>query len=177
MGRVDPPSQVASELLDCLVGLLDDEGRPVCRAVLASGGSVPWDVCGESSDGSEGQAWVAVGQVTPVEQFPAGSPPHRCPPPEYATVLTVAVLRCAATVDDQGRPPSPERMAADASKVAADRAAMRDAVVCCLAGGLEPGEWQMGSWTPLGPQGGCVGGQQQVTVATRACRCVEVGDG
>ena len=173
MSPPDPAGRLAHDLLDCLDARLALHDVPVCRSFLYSGASVSWDVCGRASDGSEGQAWVAVQSVTPTDAFPSPAPPHRCPPAEYAAEMIVGLLRCAATVDDQGRPPDPAALTDEFDRVGRDRAILREAILCCLADDLEPGEWQLGSWTPLGPQGGCVGGQQVVTVRAPACRCSE----
>ena len=177
---VDPLAPIVEELLACLVVRLDDLDAPVCRAFWHPGANAPWDACGDADDGAEGQAWVAVGRVYPSDNFPAETvDAHRCFPRGFAADVTVGILRCAATVDDHGSAPSAAQVTADAVKVSRDRAIALDAIVCCLIGDdADPGEYRMGGWTPLGPDGGCVGGTWTVTVAVPACRCMEIeGEG
>lgn len=160
-------------LLTAVVDWLDTIGAPVCRSFVAPGASAPWDTCCECDVG-EGQAWVLASRVFPVDPFPNQDvSAQRCKPREYAANVTAGVLRCAHTVDDQGVPPDPEVVTADAVKVGRDRTAVLDAIVCHVAGD-EPGTFQVGDWTPLGPQGGCVGGQWTMTVAVSACRCPDL---
>lgn len=174
---VDPVAPIVEELLACLVVRLDEVGAPVCRAFWHPGANAPWDACGESGDGAEGQAWVAVSRIYPSDNFPAEMvDAHRCFPRGYAAEVTVGILRCAATIDDQGHAPSAEAVTLDAIKTSRDRAIALDAIVCCFIGDdAEPGEYRMGAWTPLGPDGGCVGGTWTVTVAVDSCRCIDLG--
>lgn len=176
---VDTLAPIVEQMLDCLVVRLDDVGAPVCRAFWHPGATAPWDSCGQSAGGAEGQAWVAVPRVWPSDDFPAEMVgPHRCAPRGFAAEMTVGILRCAATVDSSGAPPTSEAVTADALKTSRDRAVALDAIVCCLMGDdADPGTYRLGGWTPLGPDGGCVGGTWSVTVAVPACRCLTIGDG
>lgn len=164
----------AESLLSCVDEALRDYDAPTCRSFLAPGGPPAWDVCCDCGTG-DGQLWVQVAEAFPTDDFPspvAGA--NRCPPSGFGARLVVGILRCAAVVDDQGRAPSSERLTADALKVQRDRAIVYEALRCCYLVDADPGTYQIGSWTPLGPQGGCVGGAVNVTVAAPACRCPEV---
>lgn len=163
----------AARLLTCLEERLEFYA-PTCRTFVAPGGPPAWDACGLVEDGSEGQAWVQLAQVFPSDSFPTQQTgPMRCPPSGYAAQLAVGVLRCAAIVDSEGRPPSSAALNADARKVARDRALVNEAIRCCYLEDADPGTYTLGAWTPLGPQGGCVGGSTQLTIALAACRCPE----
>ena len=172
----DPLPAIVEELLGCLEDRLTEIGAPPCRAVWHPGSSVPWDACGTTTAGAEGQAWVAVPRVFPSDNFPAETTDaHRCFPRGYAAEITVGVLRCAATLDEHGRPPPPEDVLADARKQSRDRQASLETIVCCLMGeDADPGIYRLGGWTPLGPDGGCVGGAWTVTVAVDSCRCPDL---
>jgi hypothetical protein len=169
----DPLAPVVEALLACLVVRLEQAGAPVCRAFWHPGATAPWDACGESGDGAEGQAWIAVPRVFPSDNFPTETAnAHRCIPMGYGVELVVGVLRCASTVDSSGQPPSSEAVSADALKVSRDRHAVLESIVCCLFGDdPDPGNYRLGAWEALGPDGGCVGGQWRVQVALPACRC------
>ena len=175
---VDPLAPIVEKALACLIVRLEEADAPVCRAFWHPGANAPWDACGETGDGAEGQAWIAVPRVYPSDNFPSETiDAHRCFPRGYAAELTVGVLRCAATIDSAGDAPTSEQVTADALKVSRDRALALDAIVCCLIGDdADPGIYRMGAWTPLGPDGGCVGGQWTVTVAVDSCRCIEIGE-
>ncbi len=169
---VDPVGPLAEQMLACLVGTLDAAEVPVCRAVWHPGAEVPWDACGQTVGGVEGQAWVAVRRVWPTDRFPAEpSGPQERELTGMAVELRVGVLRCAATVDASGHPPSPADVSADADKASRDRALTAHAIVCCALN--DDASWMLGGWEPMGPQGGCVGGAWTVTVWVPACICVE----
>ena len=81
-------------------------------------------------------------------------------------------MRCTPVVDDRGRAPSADALTGSAGQVLEDMAAVAGAVVCCSglngAGGM--------LWTPLGPEGGCAGGEWTFDVVLRGCGCDEIGE-
>lgn len=159
------------ELADCLDVTLTRYGQPVCRTYIAPGGPPAWDVCCDCGIG-EGSAWVQVARVFPTDNFPTQlTQAVRCRPGEFAAVINVGVLRCAATIDDNAEIPSAERLTADALKVQTDRVAIYDAFTCCFMEDKEPGTNVIGAWTPLGPSGGCVGSSVEFTINFPNCRC------
>ena len=161
----------AARVLACLEERLEVYA-PTCRTFVAPGGPPAWDACGSVDGEREGQAWVQVAQVFPSDQFPTQQTgPMRCPPSGYGVQLAVGVLRCAAVMDEQGHPPGSDHLNDDARKVARDRALVRDALRCCYLDDADPGTYVLGAWTPLGPQGGCVGGTTAITLALASCRC------
>lgn len=169
----DPVWTRAEALLACLETVLSKYDAEACRTFIAPGGPPSWDVCCDCETG-DGQAWVQIASVTPTDDFPIPqSGPMRCPPSGFAALLNIGILRCAAVLDDQGRAPSSERLTADAAKVQRDRAIVAETLRCCYLDDADPGTYVIGSWTPLGPQGGCVGGQTSLTAAVPACRCPE----
>lgn len=164
-------------ILAAVQARLDAVDAPVCRAFLGPGAQVPWDTCCECRDGGEGQAWVVVDRFYPADGLAQDVSAQRCHPSGYAADLTVGVLRCAHTVDDRGEAPSAVTVTGDADKVARDRQAVRDALLCDVLGpDADPGTFRLGVWQPLGPSGGCVGGSWQATIAVPACRCVPLPD-
>ncbi len=160
------------ELLDCVKGELDRYAVPVCRAFVHPGQSAPWDVC-ETSGSRNGQAWVAPQRLYPVAPFPQeDSGAQRCHPIEYALDVIVGVLRCTPTVDDQGRPPDADAVTDSALGLTRDAAIVREVLLCCyLDDDADPGTFRLGSWSALGPSGGCAGGQWSATIAIPSCKC------
>jgi hypothetical protein len=173
---VDPLAPVVASLLGCLTERLAVYDVPVCRSFWHPGATAPWDACGTVDGGAEGQAWVAVQRVYPTDRFPAQvAEAHRCVPSGYGAEVVVGILRCAATVDDSGRAPTGDRVTVDAVKVSRDRQIILETIVCCLFGDdPDPGGFRLGAWEPLGPNGGCVGGQWRLDVALPACRCPDL---
>jgi hypothetical protein len=169
---IDPLWPRLDLLLGCLEAALEAAEVPACRTFVHPGASAPWDACGGTEGGAEGQAWVAVERMLPV---PSQDQSQRIGPVEFAAEIVVGVLRCAATVDDQGNPPTVAAVMADAQKQTRDAAILRDVLLCCYQQTTDasPGEFRMGGWEPLGPLGGCVGGQWRATILVPACHCME----
>lgn len=161
----------ATELLSCLEEWLSRYQAEACRTFIAPGNPPAWDFCCDCGQG-DGQAWVQISEVFPTDDFPNQQlGPMRCPPSGYGVEFTVGILRCAAVLDDQGRAPSSERLTADAQKVQRDRAIVNEMLRCCYLADADPGSYVLGLWTPLGPDGGCVGGSVSLQVAVPACAC------
>jgi hypothetical protein len=169
----DPVAVIVSGLLGCVDDRLGFYDVPVCRSFWHPGADAPWDACGTTEGGAEGQAWVAVQRVYAADSFPTeNAAGQRCVPYGYAADLRVGILRCAATVDGNGRAPSPEQVTVDAVKVSRDRQIALEAITCCfVTEDDDPGIFLLRGWTPLGPQGGCVGGAWDLTVAVPPCPC------
>jgi hypothetical protein len=175
---LDPVAPRLAWLLECLVDRLEHYGVPACRTFLQPGADAPWDACGLSEGGAEGQAWVGIERVYPVRPFPLeDTTEQRCSPYEYAADVVLGVLRCAATLDSNGNPPPVEAVLADSQAQTRDMAIVREALLCCyrLEVDSDPGEFRLGSWEPLGPAGGCVGGQWRATIRVPACPCPDTG--
>ena len=176
LGPPDPVTEIALEVLGCLEETLSRYEAEVCRSFLAPGGPPPYDTCCDCGTG-EGMAYVQIASVAPTDDFPnQQTGAMRCPPSGQILQLNIAILRCAAVVDDQGRAPSSERMTADALKVQRDRTIVYEAIRCCYLDDADPGTYVIGAFTPLGPIGGCVGGLTTLTLAAPVCRCPDPVD-
>lgn len=175
----DPVITAAEKLLGCLTDLLDSEA-PVCRSSLVPGQVVVMDECCDCESGmSEGQASVRVDSVYPTLSFPTPlTQGNRVAAgvgvETYAVVLEMGVFRCAATMTEDGSPPSAAELTADAVAALRDAQIMRRAARCCF--GLDPGGDEdelvlVGAWRPVGPAGGCHGGIVTVTTLVYDCGC------
>lgn len=136
---------------------LDQADASVGLAHLAPGAEVAWDNCCEGG----GQLYVRV-----LQQYPSGRPfpsqdltASSCAPAMRAALCAVGVIRCAHTLDSDGRPPTAEEMTGDAEETLRDAEVLWKALVCDVKPVVL--SLVMGAWTPLGPQGGCVGGEWQ----------------
>jgi hypothetical protein len=145
-------------LRDCVCLNLQVKGQgPVCECLVAPGASVAWDYCGECGAGVCGMAYIQVDAAWPYSTFPSPDLDFTCRRP-LGYSLSVGILRCAPSLDDDGELPDGDTMTAAALGLLHDKDALFCAVRDC--GGLVA----MGTWSPQGPEGGCHGGEWQVFV-------------
>lgn len=147
-------------LLEAVDRRLTADERPVARLHLSPGLTPAWDDC------CAGQAYVRVagmaGQTTPAAVA--------CPA-AMVTRLVVGVIRCAHTLDDNGDPPTPEQLTEDTRNTTRDAALVLQALTCDLPNLSNVDRVALGEWTPVGPLGGCVGGEWVVTIQHGLCPC------
>lgn len=181
---------LAQAVLACVCTALEEtatevEGQPgcPCRACVVPG-TPAWDSCADpcSSD-TGGQLTVSVARLYPSTDFPAQSSDVQgvrgcMPAPTTAAELVITLLRCAPLPDSNGCPPTCDEQAAAARVVHVDAVTIMNALYCCLPG-LGPArrglKFTVGQQRLLGPEGGCVGVEQRVTVALPGCKCPEEG--
>lgn len=175
------------QILDCVCTALDDVaaantgllGCPTCRRCVVPG--VPsWEDCGgECSGDPTGQLTVSWDGpwASTVSTFPAEDRQIRdnrqCVLPVMAVQFTVTLLRCAPVGDlDTGCPPSCEDLEAAARQLSADGVTVYNAVLCCVpqtSTAHRGRRFVMGRQRVLGPEGGCGGVEQRVTVELPGC--------
>lgn len=142
-----------NNLLIALDNAFDTCGRPVCRAFLTAAAPqyVPIDTCCLCSSG-EGQAWVAVGRTSPMNQSSAGLVPCIT---NFEAEVQVGVARCAATVDSQGNAPDPDLISTQALAAMRDRKTMYSAIYDWMnTQGIDIHDVTVGDWLPS-VAGGC----------------------
>lgn len=153
-------------VLDCAEAALEADGRGAGRALLVPGDNVPDDWCN-----CDGQLYVRVIQIVPT-----GQQPH-CPPLAQTVTLGVGVIRCAATLDDNGSPPAASVLTAEALAMTQDAATLYGALVCCgpqlVTDQLIKKAPTIVSWAPQGPLGGCARGEWVFTLSLDVCSCPE----
>jgi hypothetical protein len=183
---------VTTDLLACVCQALNDAAGTVedqpgcpCRACVVPG-QPAWDSCEDPCTGEAGgQLSVSVVRLygSTLDQFPvevrAVQGVKGCPPLLTAVDLLVTVLRCAPTMDEGGCPPSCEDLADAARVLHVDMVTVANSVLCCLPG-TDPARprgrrFVLGAQRTVGPQGGCVGLEQRVTVALAGCGCPQEG--
>lgn len=147
---------VLAEYVTNAVATLD----PVPERVIVyqPGEEVAWDEC------CDGQLWGRVVSVDPgpIQPKANGLP---CGIPWWSVTLGLGILRCVAVVNDKGTPPSAAKITEDGAQMLADLATLQEVVACTGKTAT------VVSWTPLGPQGGCAGGEWVFTVRIMACGC------
>lgn len=171
--RIPGGGNVATDLLGptmaAMLACADASLTPaVGRAALYPGGQVAWDDC------CEGQVWVRLISMTPLANIASGqggggnlSTP--CGPLMWIATFGVGSLRCANSLDDNGNAPSPTVLTSETNQMTLDMSALMQALQCCF--GPQVGKMNMLRWDPLGPDGGCVGGEWTLQVWIDNCGC------
>lgn len=130
-----------------LKDVTDAMKRPPARVIaLVPGTQVVWDSC------EDGQLTGRLASMVPVS-----STNQRCQIDYWLSTGEITLLRCALSIDDQGRAPSPADLKAEAAESLADTDLLLKAVA------RQPWVDAIVSWAPLGPSGGCKGIQVTFT--------------
>lgn len=157
---------VLQTLLDCCHDALAGCDRDVGRAFIAPGANVAWDDC------CDGQLWVRLATAFPSGRpFPNPDTQQPCGITVLAARIAIGIVRCAAVVDDDGVAPAPDVLTGDANGVTTDASILLSAIQCCALPGISEQAVRIVSWTPSGPQGGCVGGEWEIIVGLDNCGC------
>lgn len=142
---------ILAAMLSCAENHLSE---PVGRVVIMPGNTVVYDDC------CEGQLWARI--ISIVGASGLARPAMQPCLPLYQVRVGLGVVRCAHTVNDQGRPPTPAEMAADAFQTFRDRADLVEAIVCCIDDLAEVETLRIEDWLPSGADT-CVGGEITIT--------------
>lgn len=148
------------QLSVCLTQTITDAGLPVPAFLgILPGSMIAADYCGDEECG---QAWVRLATVYPSQNFPNPDDSAVEPQSYLAYSIEVGILRCAPMPADDGTPPSVAEQLESARLQMADMSAIRRAIQCCLDQLERP--YLLGSYDPIGPEGGCVGGSWSFTL-------------
>ena len=151
-----------SELLRCAAASLDP---PADRELIVTGEFANWDEC------CAGQVWSRLASVETLTTPKLGHSPQLPCRRSWVVNAMVGVLRCATSVDNSGRLPSPAAVTADSMQVVADQAALLNAVHCCVPDLPGVLAIELDRWQSLGPDGGCLGGEWSLTLTVQTDDC------
>ena len=102
---------------------------------------------------------------------------RNCVPPVTAVEMQITLFRCTPIPTDQGCPPTCEQLEASALQLHVDMLAVERAVLCCYPDTdttrIHGRRFVLGSSRVVGPQGGCTGFTQSVTVSLDDTVCCE----
>jgi hypothetical protein len=145
--------ETLEQLAACLCVQIEDDGlMDPCFCGVVPGTGMVYGYLGDNCE--QGVAWVrlemaypanAVGQMAIVEGNCESS---------LGADVEVGILRPMPVGDEFGNLPSGEIITGIAGLQIADAITMRKAISCCS----HAEEWILGGYTPLGPEGGVVGG-------------------
>jgi hypothetical protein len=161
---VDVLGPLLTQLLGCVAAALDPT---VGRALVAPGGLVAWDDC------CAGMVWTRLMAINaePTTAAKLGASNFDPCGVRWTASIGVGALRCSAAVDEQGGIASAAALTTEAVQVTADAAALCQAVYCCNL--LPLARQQVLRWDPLGPDGGCVGGEWTVNLQVNNYGCTD----
>lgn len=158
------------DLVSCLCAEVENAGLPpVCICSPMPGAAIAVDYVTPEV----GMAWVRLTGAFPSTAFPSQAGAGTSCGAPLVMQFDVGTAFCAPYPDDDGTPPG---LAAqfDATRTQlAGMAAARRAIQCCL--GVSSKDVLLGSYNPMGPQGGVVGGYWTVAVAQGAVKPVNGG--
>ena len=149
------------QIAACVCAQIEVDGLPeTCFCGILPGAEVAWDYTGECDDGVCGMAWVRLISVYPSTAIAVPSEqPGNCSS-LIGMDVELGILRCVSLPDDDGTPPKPADLQADAALQIADAMALRKAALCCAP----EKDFMLGLYTPLGPAGGLVGGTWTISL-------------
>lgn len=152
---------MAAVVRDAVYAVLDP---PPCRYGVVPG-SIAWDGC------ECGALYVSVLNTFLSDVFPMMLEEPvgvGCDASQEVAVITVQVLRCAPGPDTAGNPPTPAQLDTCAQQIAADSfnaVAAVEKVLCGMKNKDDILEYLLRETAPVGPDGGCVGTEINVSVA------------
>lgn len=160
--ELDPLANILADTVEalatCLCAQLLAAGTPrLCFCGLVSGTEVPLDLATSAGKcrNANGFAFIRLASTYPSTQVGvADLTPGNCAKSQGLD-LEVGVFRCYPVMRDGSNPP-PDKMLASTKLQYADEQTMRKAISCC--GWLEPEDFVVGLYVPIGPEGGIVGG-------------------
>lgn len=155
---------VAQELLSCLCTALTELTTPPGICCIRVGDEATQDMGQNFDECCEGMAYVRIDGFYPTggpdSPFPSPSSDFalsKCAPYAWGLSMEMGVFRCmnteGVTCDEWGLV---------AAQQMADARAMRQAL-CCFMQPRDGGDVAVGTWTPKGPDGGCIGSIWQIT--------------
>lgn len=162
-----------------LFGVLDKAkvalaDNPTGRVELTPGIQPAWDDC------CEGQLYLRIIEIFPTmgkeSPFPRidasqrGAAGSACTIHALAIHLGLGILRCAAVVQKDGAP-TDVQVSADASQMVDDMDTLLDVIICQVPGVTGVMQTKLDRWVPLGPEGGCAGGEWSFYIAVDPCLC------
>lgn len=146
-------SATLAALAQCVCSTIDTEGLPShCFCGVVPGDSVLADYA-EGCDRRNGVAWVRIALTYPAQVVGVQDTRTGTPPTGLGLDIEVGSIRQFDVDDD---PPTEAEALATATLQHDDMMALRKAILCCDA--LNPKDYILGQYRPMGPLGGMVGG-------------------
>lgn len=155
-------NNLLNEVLSCACNALEENSNCGCPCrMFVSVGPPVWD---DAACCTDGQLAVSLDRMYPFSNFPAQSNAVNLCQTPLAIDITVSLLRCYPTIDEQGNAPTHVQLGAASGELIRDLYVMTVGLLCCLASkGRQQKFVYLGSRLS-GPQGGCAGAEARFTV-------------
>lgn len=148
------------ELAVCLCAQIVADDLPrVCLCSLMPGDAVAFDYTGDCENAC-GMAWVRLATAYPSAIVGVPDLNLRNCSALLGFDVEVGIIRCGPVIQEDGSLPDPAEHVTSAELQIADMLAMRKAIACCR----DSNNWILGTYTPVGPEGGVVGGAWTVSM-------------
>lgn len=158
--------QLSAVMLTVLERVEERLTEPVGLSSLSPGLETVWDDC------CNGQLWVRLVAVQPMMDTAAQrGVPQNAGLLGWLVDLAIGTARCVISLQEDGSPPTADQMTTDAQAEVQDMEDIRDALLCNMDGIPNLIRPTLVTWAPLGPLGGCVGGEWQFRFLLRYCGC------
>lgn len=150
-------NEILNTILVCSCNLLEfghcNEGPSKCgcpcRAFL-SAGPPAWDDCCNS------QLAVYARDLYPFSNFPSRSSSPSICTPSLAANVTVQLVRCWPVIKEDGAVPTVTELQAASTDIYRDQYLLTEGLICCLKTGNRKRQFVLNGSRIVGPQGGCV---------------------
>jgi hypothetical protein len=159
---------LAKTLLDAVYDELPQDRKPG-RSCVVPGVEAAWDDC------CDGQLAVIMPNVYASETFPGapGGGSSGCGATYLVQNYAIELVRCTATVDEQGNPPTCDQLDVDAQRLSEDAHAVRRAIFAVLDAndGNTFLDYRVLDQPSLGPTGGCAGSRLSISIGFNGEGC------
>lgn len=154
------------EVLEAVVACLGESIKavgapPTCFLGVVPGDAASFEYVGECTDQC-GMAWVRMVSLYPSSSTGVADVSVGNCGKGSGLDLELGVMRCTS-VGEGAEPPTPQELAESTALATLDAQAMFRTVACCDI--FSEKDYIVGTYTPLGPEGGLVGGIVPVSVS------------
>lgn len=167
----DPFFVLGAQLLACLQTSAEANPNPPPENnfLFLPGAQATADISQYQNMCCDGTAYVRMASQYPSKNFPApDDDASNCVPMGFGSIWELGIMRCAPTGTVQKIATAAEWLAAFRQQTI-DATTLRSAV-CCWVNLYGDGEGvQIGQWTPVGPEGGCLIGTLSVSIQWIGC--------
>lgn len=161
MANMNLLNEILNEILVCACdvldqGLADESGSNCgcpCRTFVTVGSPV-WDLEACCTDG---QLAVYAKDIYPFSNFPSRASNAEICSPSLAANVTVQLLRCWPTMDEDGTAPTSTQIQNASAAIYRDQYLLTWGLICCLASAGRKRKFSLAGSRITGPQGGCAG--------------------
>lgn len=159
-------------MLACLQVACESNDNPPGSFMFLPGAQATADISQFENLCCPGTAYVRMGAIFPSgSAFPepdTSADSLKCGPMALGVIVELGIMRCSPAGDVQHVATAAEWSAAFQQQMI-DAASMRKAVCLYQSQYAYPGEVIIGSWSPVGPEGGCLIGVQLATISISGC--------